>query len=181
MAYYDRVNTELKQKLYAQLVIENHPIYGSSPFKEAILERPADFNLEHLVEQMMAANSGGLYEFNDGIHEDFTDESECKTGTLHTNGSMASAEITNVRSQDGVLKRGAIRAVILNPMLEKLHFLFIPKEAVQKCMHTRKGTPTVSRSLWLRYNKVKKQFTTLEKYGIIEHSNFRDLAMEKNV
>lgn len=181
MAYYDRVNTELKQKLYAQLIVDNHPIYGKSPFKEAITERPADFNLEHLVEQMMALNSEGAYQFNDGIHEDFTDESECKTSTLHANGTSAAAEITNVRSHDGVLKRGGLRVVVLNPVLEKLHFMFIPKEAVVKCMHTKNGKPKASRSLWLRYNKAKKQFTTLEKYGIMEHSNFKDLAMEKNV
>lgn len=177
--YYDKVNTDLKLKLYAELVVENHPVYSQSPFKEAILERPGDFNIEHLVEQMFEFNCDGQYKFIDGTHEDFTDSSDSKTGSLHANGQMSSAELSSVRSNDGVLKRGAIRAVILNPILKKLHFIFIPKESVYELMHTN-GKPKASRSIWLRYNKKKNEFTTLKKYGIIECNSFKELAMEKN-
>lgn len=178
MAYYEKVNTDLKLKLLAECVVENHPVYKESPFREAVLQRPADFNLEHLIEQSFALCSDGLYEFNDGIHEDFTDESECKTGTLHL--SANAAEITNVRSKDGVLKKGAIRAVVVNPDLEKLHYFFIPKAVVENMMTTKEGKPKVNPSLWIRYSSKKKLFTSVEKYGIIEHNNLKDVAMEKN-
>ena len=178
MAYYDKKNDDLRLELMAQLVVENHPIYSESPFREVVLERPADFNMEHLVEQMMALNSNGVYTFVDGVHHDNSDMSDTKTGTLHANGKMSSAEISNVRSSFGVLKTGAIRAVILNPILNKFHFLFIPPDAISKLMHTKKGTPTKSRSIWLRYSKKKNVFTKLEKYGITEFETFKELAME---
>ena len=180
MAYYEKVNTNLKLKLMADCVVENHPVYKESPFREAVLQRPADFNLEHLIEQSFALCSNGLYEFNDGIHEDFTDESESKTGTLHLSAKSSSAELSSVRSHDGVLKKGAIRAVVVNPDLEKLHYFFIPKDVVKTMMTTKEGKPKVNRSLWIRYNTKKKLFTSVEKYGIIEHNNLKDVAMEKN-
>ena len=47
-------------------------------------------------------------------------------------------------------------------------------------MTTKEGKPKVNRSLWIRYNSKKKLFTSVEKYGIIEHNNLKDVAMEKN-
>jgi hypothetical protein len=47
-------------------------------------------------------------------------------------------------------------------------------------MTTQDGKPKKNKSLWLRYNKNKKLFTSVEKYGIIEHNNLKDVAMEKN-
>ena len=129
-----------------------------------------------IVEEMFELNCDGQYKFNDGIHEDFTDKSEAKTGTLHANGQSSTAEITNVRSANGVLKHGAIRCVMLNPRLKKLHFLFIPQASLRMIMANRKKT----KSAMLRYNKKKEQFTTLEKYGIIELDSFKELAMEAN-
>jgi hypothetical protein len=178
MAYYEKKNSDLRLKLMSQLVVENHPIYSESPFREVVLERPADFNMEHLVEQMMALNSNNAYVFVDGVHHDNSDMSDTKTGTLHANSKQSIAEISNVRSSFGVLKSGAIRAVVLNPILNKFHFLFIPTDAINKLMHTKKGTPTKSRSIWLSYNKKKNMFTKLEKYGIVEFQTFKELAME---
>ena len=178
MAYYDKINTDLRSKLLAECVIENHSVYKESPWREAILERPKDFNLEHLIEQCFSLQSEGAYNFNDGIHEDYDDESECKTGTCYP--EIQQAEITSVRSKDDVLKRGAIRVVMLNPHLEKLHYFFIPKDVVETMMTTKDGKPKKNKSLILRYNKNKKLFTSVEKYGIIEHDNLKDVAMEKN-
>ena len=176
MTYYAKRNTDLRLELMTELVLENHPIYSKSPFREAIIERPADFSMTHLVEQMMAMNSNSAYTFIDEIHRDNSDNSETKTGTLHI--SKSSAEISSVRSKFGKLKIGAIRAVILNPILNKLHFLYIPLDAVNKKMHTRKGTPTKSSSMWIQYNMKKNQFTKLENYGIIEFQTFKELAMK---
>jgi len=177
MAYYGRRNTDLKYQLYKELIAKNHPKFAKgSPLREAIIEFPEMFNIEHLVEQALALNSDGQYKFNDGIHEDFDDRSEAKTGTVHANGdSAAIAEITNVRSSKGVLKHGAIRCVILNPRLEKLHFLFIPQTSLQIIMANTKKL-----AMRIAYNKKEERFTTLEKYGIIEFQTFKELAMEPN-
>ena len=90
------------------------------------------------------------------------------------------AELSSVRSHDGVLKKGAIRAVVVNPDTEKLHYFFIPKDVVKTMMTTKEGKQKVNRSLWIRYNTKKKLFTSVEKYCIIEHNNLKDVAMEKN-
>ena len=178
MTYYAKKNTDLRMDLMTELVLENHPIYSKSPFREAIIERPADFNMTHLVEQMMACNSNDAYIFIDEIHHDNSDMSDTKTGTLHVSENFCSAEISSVRSKSGVLKTGAIRAVILNPILNKFHFLYIPSDAIHKKMHTKRGTPTKSASMWIKYNKKKNQFTKLETYGIIEFQTFKELAMK---
>lgn len=178
--YYEKRNTDLKLELYSKLIIEYHPVYSKSPYKEILLERPADFNIEHLVEQAFEYNSEGQYKFIDGTHMDYDDESDAKTGTLHANGTSSKAEITSVKSKDGILKKGSIRAIILNPILEKLHFIFIPKDSVYKAMHTKNGKLKTSNSLWIQYNKKKNEFTTLKEYGIIECNSFKELAMEIN-
>tara|TARA_Y100000022_G_C13055467_1_gene286376 strand:+ start:33 stop:587 length:555 start_codon:yes stop_codon:yes gene_type:complete len=178
--YYKKQNTDLKLELYSKLIVECHPIYSKSPFKEALLERPADFNIEHLVEQAFEYNCEGRYKFNDGIHEDYDDGSDAKTGTLHINGQASKAEISSVKSKDGTLKNGSIRAIVLNPILKKLHFIFVPKDSLYKAMHTKNGKLKVSNSLWIRYNKRKNEFTTLKNYGIIECNSFKELAMEIN-
>jgi hypothetical protein len=183
MAYYDKINCDLRARLFTSLIVENHPSFKQgSVLYEAIVGNPTYFNFTHIIEDMMSVCSEGQYKFTNGIHEDYSDSSECKTGTLHLSeaSNFSSAELTNVRSQDGTIKNGAIRAVILNPILEKLHFFFIPKKSVHRMMHTMYGEPKSSRSLWLRYNTKSNRFSTVDKYGFVEYNTFKELAMEKN-
>jgi hypothetical protein len=177
MAYYDRTNCELRTRLWVDLILENHPKFAEgTQLRESLLKNPEFFNLHHVIESMMAQCSNGQYEFNNGIHEDYTDESECKTGTLYVYEKNAFAEITSVRSKFGVLKHGAIRCVVLNPVLEKLHFIFIPKAAVQSMMGKNKKT-----SLNLRYDTKLNLFRVpVDKHGCVEYNTFKELAMEKN-
>jgi len=182
MAYYGRINCDLRTRLYAELILENHPKFAEgTPLHESMIENPNFFNMEHIVEDMLAECSDEQYEFNNGIHEDFTDSSEAKTGTLYVKGNTSTAEITSVRSKFGVLKNGAIRCVVLNPVLEKLHFIFVPKASVIKMMHTADGYPKSNTSLWLRYDKKLNTFRIpVDKYGCIEYNSFKELAMETN-
>jgi len=183
MAYYNKINCDLRTRLFTDLIVQNHPNFqlGSSLY-DSLMENPAYFNFTHIIEDMMAVLSEGQYEFTNGIHEDYSDSSECKTGTLHISeaSNFSSAELTNVRSQDGTLKKGAIRAVVLNPILEKFHFFFIPKDSVYRMMHTQYGDPKASRSLWLQYNMKRNVFSTVDKYDFVEYNTFKELAMEKN-
>lgn len=181
MAYYDKCNSSIRDRLLAELIIENHESFAKgSPAAELILKNPEFFNFTGLVEDMMARCSDGKYNFIDGIHEDFDDGSECKTGTLHVSAQGSTAEISSVKSKTGVLKKGGIRCVVLNPILEKLHFFFIPQASLLKLMTTKKGTIKKSNSAWLRYDKNKNVFTTIKKYGIIELKSFKELAMMEN-
>ena len=182
MSYYQKVNAELKTELYTDLIIKTHPSFkkGSSLAK-SLTDHQNFFNIEALVEDMMAICSNGKYEFIDGIHEDFSDGSECKTGTLHVNGTTSVAEITSVKSKFGKLKTGAVRCVILNPHFKKLHFVFVPKAAVQKIMSTKDGSIKKNTSMWLRYNKKDASFNKcFVKYGIIEYNTFEELSQEVN-
>ena len=177
--FFKKVNTDLKLELYTKLIRQNHPDFGDGSINErALLNAPRRFNIEYLVEEMFELNCDGQYQFIDGAHLDFTDESDSKTGTLHANGQSSIAEITNCKDKYGTLKKGAIRAVVLNPILKKLHFFFIPKQAVYDLLHTKAGTMKKVNSIRLRYSKNKNQFTTLKKYGIIEFETFKELAME---
>ena len=183
MTYYAKVNTDIRRALFTELILENHPaFYEGSSLSLSLKSNPAFFNMEHIIESMMAECSNGQYEFNDGIHQDYTDESDCKTGTLYANkgSSTTAAEISNVRSNDGVLKKGAIRAVIINPILKRNHFFFIPKTVVEILMTKKTGEQKKNRSICLRYDKISNKFSTIDKYGIIEYDTFKELAMEKN-
>jgi len=182
MAYYDRINCDVRTRLYVELILENHPKFAEgTALRESLMDNPNFFNIEHLVEDMLAECSEGQYEFNDGIHEDFTDGSEAKTGTLYVKGNTSTAEITSVRSKFGVLKKGAIRCVVLNPILEKLHFILVPQASVIKMMHTAQGKPKSNPSLWLRYDKKLNTFRIpIDKYGCVEYNSFKELAMQPN-
>jgi len=179
MPNYPKINTDIKQRLYVNLIIENHPTFKGAMGKY-FKKHTHLFNIEAIIEDMMAICSKRKYTFIDGVGEDFSDGSECKTGTLHLNG-ISKAEITNVKTKQGNLKKGGIRCVILNPKLEKLHFVFIPKAAVIKLMTTSNGTIKKSTSIWLSYTYNKDSFSRcFEKYGIIEYPTFKQLAMEVN-
>ena len=184
MAYYQKVNCDIRTKLLVELVINNHPDFAEGTILyQSIISNPNFFNLTHLVEDMMAKNSNDQYIFTDEPHQDYSDESECKTGTLHIFDKIGcgQAEISNVKTSAGVLKKGAIRAVVLNPKLKKLHFVFIPKKALRDIMTTRDGEIKTKSSALLTYTIADDSFSKFfKKYGIIEFNTFKELAMEPN-
>lgn len=174
-------NHDTKTSLLVSLIVEHHPMFIESEYmRNAIINDSAIFNIPRLIEESMAACSNDSYAFIDAEHADFTDGSECKTGSLHVSAQGSAAEISSVRSAGGILKQGGVRAVISNPVLNKLHYIFIPKKSLHDIMHKKDGTPKVSKSAWLRYNSNKNEFTTIKKYGIIELSSFKELCIMEN-
>ena len=179
MAYYPKINTEIKRRLYVDLIRKNHPKFKGALGKH-FKEHTELFNIEAIVENMMAICSEGKYKFIDGVGEDFSDGSECKTSTLYSSNKYI-VEVKSIRSKYGNLKKGGIRCIILNPKLEKLHFVFVPKAAVKRLMTTKNGTPKKNLSMWLTYTNSNDSFSRcFEKYGIIEYSTFKELALEVN-
>jgi len=172
----DKIGPSAKDRLLSELISMHHPMYKDDiVLKNHLLLHPKDFNLTHLIEQLGEIISDGLYRFIDGRHRDYTDDSDMKTGTLHLCDKYGgNADITNVRSPGGTLKKGAIRSVIVNKLENKLHFLFIPTDSVHMLMHVNgdPNNPIYSTSIRLRYSKKKKMFTTLKKYNIIEFDNY---------
>lgn len=176
MTHYGRVNCDLRRDLFIDLFIENNDPLVKKYGEKCYRDFAPRINLTNTVEELLAINSDGQYNFIDGVHEDFDDQSEAKTGTIYVfEKSTSHAEITNVRSKDGVLKKGAIRCVILDTLEEKLRFLFIPHYRVKEIMSTTKST-----SLKLTYNKKKRCFSGKKMDGIIEFETFKELAMEPN-
>jgi len=184
--YHDKINCDIRNKLLSELIADTSPRFSKNPRdREQLLAHPDDYNLTRLVEKSLAHASDGLYKFIDEAHKDNDDGSEDKTATIYkakrAKYIAAWAEITNVRSEYGRLKEGALRCVILNPFLEKLHFIFIPKDAVKQLMTTKDGNDTKSKSAYLTYNLSDESFTKCcERYGLIEVSTFKQLAKIKN-
>jgi len=178
-------NISLKNKLLAELIANNNSKFRKDrKLKTELLNNPSRFNLTGLIEETMADCSDGAYEHypeENKPHEDHTDGTDTKTGTLYIYETQAFAEISNVRSDNGVLKSGALRCVVLNPRLEKLHYVFVPKKAVHSMMHTKAGDPTKSKSAKFTYTAREESFRNFfETHGIIEVSTFKQLAMIDN-
>ena len=186
MATTDKINCDIRNKLLSELIADTLPDYNkANRVGQRLLSNPDEYNLTHLVEKSLAHSSEGLYKFIDEAHKDNDDGSEDKTGTIYKvkrpKYTAAWAEISNVRSEYGTLKEGAIRCVILNPFLEKLHFIFIPKDAVKQLMTTKDGNNTKSKSAYLSYNVADQSFTKCcDRYGLIEVSTLKQLAKIKN-
>lgn len=176
MAYYGKTNCDIRQDLFIDLFVENNDPLVQKYGEECYRDFAPRINLTNTVEELLALNSEGQYKFIDGAHEDFDDGSEAKTGTIYVYEKGTSlAEITNVRSKDGVLKKGALRVVLLDPFVGKLLFLFIPQWKVKEIMSNTTGT-----SMKLTYNKNKKALSGPKMNGIIQFETFKELAMEPN-
>lgn len=77
---------------------------------------------EILAQSMAVASEGKLTYIGGSSITDFTDGSDCKSGSIRSSGSGKwTARVTNVGK-----KPGAVRAVIYNQFLERLEHFFIP-------------------------------------------------------
>ncbi len=162
--------------LFSQVIIPFHPEFRKKENASLVsyaIKNPEIFNVTRLVEEAMAWNGG--YEFVDGYHYDFSDGSECKTGSVHPakkNGSKShSCEITGVRSSSGKFKTGPIRAIIYIPNTHSLRFYFFPEEDWTKMVnvHPSSGVGRLQSS----YNSDRD---TIDKWARWEISDFLTLA-----
>ena len=181
--YYERVNTENKYRKLAELVCDYHPDFAEGTVHNAAIKAdPKIYNMEYLIEKCFEFASEGAYTFIDGAKKDFTDGSDSKTSTIYTSQKYPQAEITSVRSKAingvaGNLKEGALRCVIYNPELDKLHFVFVPKTTLDLLMSSVSAKKT---SLHMTWNRKKNAFTNKKTDDFIEFNSFKELAMEAN-
>jgi hypothetical protein len=117
------------QNMLTDILFKHHPDFHCEVTQKVLLKHHRAVNGEHLVEQAMAAVGG--YEFVDGAHYDFSDGTECKTGSIRPSPTKPgrntyAGEISNVVSSGGVQKSGDVRFVLWNPHRARFEYFYIP-------------------------------------------------------
>lgn len=126
-------NTILNEVIY-----NHHPRFNKLPAEVIDSFEPTDFNVPRLVEEAVADVADS--EFVDGEGYDLADGTEVKTASIRPTPinkkkiptCSHAYEISGVVSSGGKEKTGALRIVLYNPVLEKLTYYFIPKDAWTK-------------------------------------------------
>jgi len=85
---------------------------------------------QKLAEEAMAHASNGLLSWTDDDHEDYTDGSDQKTGTVHPKGSSGGGhlEVSGLSTQAGTYKNGALRVIAYNKIKNRLDYFYFPKD-----------------------------------------------------
>ena len=105
--------------LMRDVVVEYHPDFQkSSDLCKHGLEHPHHFNIEHLIEESLAA-AGGLRFVNCAGYDFLPDYSDSKTVSVNEN--TRKAEINSVEN-----KVGALRITAYNPHTDSVDFFFVP-------------------------------------------------------
>lgn len=122
------------------LILRDFVIPNFSMFKDytaaqiqRVLDDPRVYDVEYLVEKTVA-EMGGLVH-TDGDHSDYSDGSDCKTGSIKPSSPSRGAnsctvEITAVArkgQQSIAYKAGDLRVLIYNPHKNECRYYFVPK------------------------------------------------------
>tara|TARA_B100000900_G_C20245868_1_gene579858 strand:- start:69 stop:599 length:531 start_codon:yes stop_codon:yes gene_type:complete len=164
--------------LFRNIVNKYHPDFKSKSILKQVEKHPLIFNIEHLIELTMAEVGG--YEFVDADHCDFSDGTECKTGSIRQSlygqrKNTYSLEISNIVSPGGNIKEGDVRVVIYNPHTDSQTYYYIPQEDLTKIGINYHPTTGVGR-IFASWNSKKNTIRKLDKYEV---ESFEDLAKFK--
>ena len=161
--------------LFRQIVNQYHPDFSSKQLLAQVEKHPKIFNIEHLIELTMAYVGG--YDFIDADHCDFSDGSECKTGSVSPNPvkpgrNSYKLEISNVVSPGGAMKSGDVRVVLYNPHTKSASYYFIPQDKLESLGINRHPTTGIGR-IFATWNRVTGSIPKLDRYQV---SSFSELA-----
>ena len=164
--------------LFRNIVNKYHPDFKSKSLLKQVEKHPSIFNIEHLIELTMAEIGG--YKFIDADHCDFSDGTECKTGSVSPNPTKPGRnsyrlEISNVVSQAGNIKEGDVRVVIYNPHTNSQTYYYIPQEDLTKIGINYHPTTGIGR-IFATWNSKKNTISKLDKYEV---ESFEELAKFK--
>lgn len=117
-------------------ILPNHSMFKgyTDEQKQRVLANPKAFNVEYLVEQVLAEL--GSYKHTDADHSDYSDGSDCKTASVaQKKSSRTTANLFDVtifgvakNTKKGfTYKTGDIRAVVYNPFTDNTMLYFFPK------------------------------------------------------
>lgn len=161
--------------MFKEVVLKYNTIFNIPEIQKAVEKHPTIFNIEHLVELTMAEVGG--YEFIDAEHCDFSDGSECKTGSISPNPTSAGRntyrwEISNIISSGGKTKSGPVRLVLYNPHTEKCTYYFIPETQFESLGINIHPTTNIGRVFGTWNSKTNK----IGKLDDFEVNSFETLA-----
>jgi hypothetical protein len=156
--------------LYHTIIREYHPSIANSTEVKSFMDTHWGWmNIEKMIEETMAAVGG--YEFVDGEHHDFSDLTECKTGSIKINpqqntNNCYSVRITNIESGAGITK-GSIRAVIYNPHTDACMYYYIPASHLNtKIKLTFLNGPGTIKNIDATWNSNTNRINKLEQYRV---------------
>lgn len=132
-------NLDKNRKILKDICFKYSSIFSSlsKKQKELVLKHAEIYNIPKLVELTMAEVGG--YTIEDVKGCDFSDGSECKTGTLITYKIKDRKKpISRCSLKNLDHKTGAIRVVIYNPVEDELNYFYIPKDQVPNMLTCRK-------------------------------------------
>ena len=143
-----------------------HPSFKSSPDLQKFgLEMPERFNIEHLIEETLAAI--GPYQFVDEEGYDFTDLSDSKTTTINANtrvGTVSSVET----------KIGALRITAYNPFKDAADFFYVSKRDLQYVKSPCYGVNSHKERIQFTYSSKGDTYGMFEDYRV---ETFGELAL----
>ena len=148
------------------VICRYHPSFKSSPDLQKFgLEMPERFNIEHLIEETLAAI--GPYQFVDEEGYDFTDLSDSKTTTINANtrvGTVSSVET----------KIGALRITAYNPFKDAADFFYVSKRDLQYVKSPCYGVNSHKERILFTYSTKGDTYGMFEDYRV---ETFGELAL----
>lgn len=145
--------------LLRDVIIPHHPKYRDSQVREFLLDCAEDFNCEHIVEKLLPRLSKGKFTYVDQAHMDNCDGSDTKV--LMLNPKRKRGEISAVQN-----KAGALRVVVVNPMVDRTDYFYIPKQAVKKLKEQCYGKRIHFERIFVAYNEKKQSYGLLDDYRV---------------
>lgn len=154
--------------LFKNIVNKYHPDFSSTSLLAQVKNHPQIFNIEHLIELTMAHIGG--YDFVDAAHCDFSDGTECKTGSVSPNPvkqgrNSYRLEISNIVSPGGSIKEGDVRAVIYNPHTGSQTYYYIPQNRLTDLGINYHPTTGIGR-IFATWNRITNKIPKLEAYKV---------------
>jgi len=148
------------------VICRYHPSFkSSSDLQKFGLEMPERFNIEHLIEETLAAI--GPYQFVDEEGYDFTDLSDSKTTTINAN--------TRVGTVSGVeTKIGALRITAYNPFKDAADFFYVSKRDLQYVKSPCYGVNSHKERILFTYSTKGDTYGMFEDYRV---ETFGELAL----
>ena len=148
------------------VICRYHPSFkSSSDLQKFGLEMPERFNIEHLIEETLAAI--GPYQFVDEEGYDFTDLSDSKTTTINANtrvGTVSSVET----------KIGALRITAYNPFKDAADFFYVSKRDLQYVKSPCYGVNSHKERILFTYSTKGDTYGMFEDYRV---ETFGELAL----
>jgi hypothetical protein len=146
--------------IFRKVLFIHHPLFKSAEAQMMVIQLGFhSFNITHLVEQVFAYVGG--YAFIDGPGSDFNDIEDSDSKTLTVNKTSGKAELNGVGN-----KIGTIRLIIYNPLIQDVHFMYMPyadwMDMAVKCHGKHKG----DLRLLMSYSFAGDHYNQFEKFRV---------------